>query len=401
MRSLRRVSFVALALALSGAAPGTAAQPQRAPGWIGIGFELWTGDRGETSVIVTEVREDSPAAEAGIEVGDRLLTINDARTAAEFENLADRLALRVGDRVDIELVHDGRRREVSLRAAERPADFTAITVKPPPPADSMVESMFRAMDSLRVQILASTGARAVGRGVPAPRLASAPTVGVIAGAQADPRPVSAPFEFFVFRGEQHDSLRREMDALNQRIDRLRTERLRLAARLSAPGTSRAETRALESEIAELEASIEQVTRESADLRAAMAEAARVSAGFEYRLDDLPDAPAPPGTSDPEPFRPLTPYLLGSNRVAGAELVDLRPGLAEYFRVDAGVLVVDVAPGTPMATAGIQPGDVIVNLDRVPVRSVDAVRIGISRAGDTLPLTLVRQGTTREVLLRRR
>ena len=106
-------------------------------------------------------------------------------------------------------------------------------------------------------------------------------------------------------------------------------------------------------------------------------------------------------AEPEPFRPLTPYLLGSNRVAGAELVDLRPGLAEYFRVDAGVLVVDVSPGTPMATAGVVPGDVIVRLDGSPVRSVDAVRAGISRAGDTLPVTLIRRGTSIEVLLRRR
>jgi S1-C subfamily serine protease len=113
------------------------------------------------------------------------------------------------------------------------------------------------------------------------------------------------------------------------------------------------------------------------------------------LTDLPDV------RDGEPFRPLTPYLLGSNRVAGAELVDLRPGLAEYFRVEAGVLVVDVAPGTPMATAGIQPGDVIVNLDRVPVRTVDALRMGISRADDTLSVTLIRRGSSVEVLLRRR
>ena len=80
---------------------------------------------------------------------------------------------------------------------------------------------------------------------------------------------------------------------------------------------------------------------------------------------------------------------------------MRPGLAEYFRVDSGVLVVDVAPGTPAAIAGIQAGDVIVNLDRVQVRTVDALRMGVSRAGDTLPVTLIRRGSSLEVLLRRR
>ena len=393
MRTSVRISVLALALALS----ATAVEAQRAPGWIGIGFEVWTGDQGASSVIVTEVREDSPAAAAGVEVGDRLLEINDARTVDQFENLAERLALRVGDRVDIALVRDGRRMEISLRAAERPADFAAVTVKAPLPADSMVESMFRAMDSLRVQILASTGVRAVA----APRRVEGPARGFVVGAAADPQPVSAPFEFFVFRGEQHDSLRQEMEALNSRITSLREQAAQLERRRSAGGTNRTEVRALDAQIDQMEQSIEQVARQASELRAAMAEAARVSAGFQYRLDDVTDVPAPPRTPEPEPFRPLTPYLLGSNRVAGAELVDLRPGLAEYFRVEGGVLVVDVAPGTPMAIAGIVPGDVIVSLDRVRVRSVDALRTGISRAGDTLPVTLIRRGASLEVLLRRR
>jgi hypothetical protein len=272
-----------------------------------------------------------------------------------------------------------------------------VTAKPPLPADSMVESMFRAMDSLRVQILASTGARAVA----APRRPQEPAAGFVVGTPIDPQPVRAPFEFFVFRGEQHDSLRQEMEALNRRISSLREQAARLELRRTARGTDRTEVRALDAQIAELERSIEEVSRQSSELRAAMAEAARVSAGFQYRLADVPDVPVPPGAPAPETFRPLTPYLLGSNRVAGAELVDLRPGLAEYFQVDAGVLVVDVAPGTPMATAGIVPGDVIVGLDRVPVHSVDALRMGISRAQDTLPVTLIRRGASVEVLLRRR
>jgi membrane-associated protease RseP (regulator of RpoE activity) len=379
-------------------APAAAAGAQRAPGWIGIGFEIWSEQSGSggagTSVVVTEVREGSPAQAAGIEVGDRLLQINQARTANEFGNLADRLALRVGDRVDIALVRNGRRVEVSLRAAERPTDFAVLTVKPQPPADSMVETMFRAMDSLRVQILASTGVR-VG---PAPRTPDEPpTAGFVRGVPA-PQPVNAPFEFFVFRGEQHDSLRLEMEALNRRIESLQEQERRLEERRRARGTGRTEARALEAQIVELQQAVEVITRESSELRDAMAEAARVSAGFQY---EAPDPVASGLPIEPEPFRPLTPYLLGSNRVAGAEVIDLRPGLAEYFRVDSGVLVVDVAPGTPAAIAGIQAGDVIVNLDRVQVRTVDALRLGISRAGDTLPVTLVRRGSSLEVLLRRR
>jgi hypothetical protein len=51
MLTSARLPLLALALALS----ATAAEAQRAPGWIGIGFEVWSDDRGQSSVTVTEV----------------------------------------------------------------------------------------------------------------------------------------------------------------------------------------------------------------------------------------------------------------------------------------------------------------------------------------------------------
>jgi serine protease DegS len=102
----------------------------------------------------------------------------------------------------------------------------------------------------------------------------------------------------------------------------------------------------------------------------------------------------------EEFRPLTPYLLGRNRVAGAEVVDLRPELAQYFGVEGGILVVDVPDLTPAGMAGLRPGDVVTRLGREPVRSVEELRLAVSSAGRTVPLTLIRQGASIEVLLRR-
>jgi len=100
------------------------------------------------------------------------------------------------------------------------------------------------------------------------------------------------------------------------------------------------------------------------------------------------------------FRPLMPYLIGQNRAVGAEVIDLRPELAAYFKVDGGVLVTDVPNGTPAAAAGIEPGDVITQIDGVAVRSVQGLRLALSRANATIRLTLVRQGATETVLLRR-
>ena len=145
----------------------------------------------------------------------------------------------------------------------------------------------------------------------------------------------------------------------------------------------------------------------------MSDAARVSAGVDYTVPGWSSpvpvwAPAPPRPTpvapDPSPqqevFRPLTPYVLGSNMVAGAQVIDLRPELAQYFGVEDGVLVVDVAPGTPASISGMVPGDVITRLDQVNVRSVEELRFGVSRSTGTLPVSLVRQGGTLEVLLRR-
>ena len=100
------------------------------------------------------------------------------------------------------------------------------------------------------------------------------------------------------------------------------------------------------------------------------------------------------------FRPTVPYVLGENRAAGAEVVDLRPELAEYFGVDGGVLVVDVAEGTPAARAGIQPGDVLTHVDGAPLVSIADLRRGLTRTAGDLPLTLIRKGRTLQVHLGR-
>jgi C-terminal processing protease CtpA/Prc len=388
-----RTSLAVLAVALAGSTG--ALEAQRTPGWIGIGFEVKApeaGADGVSTAVVTEVRSGSPAAGAGIEVGDVLLTINDVSTVRDFENLSERLALRVGDRVRIRLERNGRRLELTLRAAERPADFAMWMPEPAMPTDSMAEEMFRAIDSLRVQILAATR-------MPAPPSTRSPRARLVANpgaAPVPPQPIEAPFEFFIFRGQQHDSLRLEMESLNRRLENLRDQEQRLTERRRERRSER-EMRALDAQLEELGEAIAEVTGEAATLRAAMSESARATAGNDYFM---PAPTAATGATDAT-FRPLTPYLLGSNRVAGAEVVDVRPGLAEYFGVETGVLVVDVAPGTPAAIAGIRPGDVIMNLDRVSVRSVDELRAGISRAGDALPVTLVRRGSRLEVLLRRR
>ena len=218
------------------------------------------------------------------------------------------------------------------------------------------------------------------------------------------RAVRAPFEFFVFRGESHDSLRQEMAEVNRvagELEEMLTQRERQLRRRAGLSTTLDFDQ--DYEFRQLSEAIRQVEDRSSELEKAMAEAARRTAGLQYLHETRPttDAPTPQqGVQEPSEFRPLTPYLLGRNRVAGAEVIDLKPELAQYFGVGQGVLVMDVAAGTPASLAGIVPGDVITRIDQVVVRSVEDLRFGVSMAGETVPISLIRQGTSVQVLLRR-
>jgi serine protease Do len=79
-------------------------------------------------------------------------------------------------------------------------------------------------------------------------------------------------------------------------------------------------------------------------------------------------------------------------IRGLELVDMNPRLGSYFGVEAGVLVADVPPDSPL---GLEPGDVIVTIDgrtprdRAHVRSI----LASYRADEEIELQVVRDRRT--------
>ena len=88
---------------------------------------------------------------------------------------------------------------------------------------------------------------------------------------------------------------------------------------------------------------------------------------------------------------------------GAQLQDLDPDLAEAFGLSArkGAVLVNIIEDSPAAAAGLQPGDVVVEVNGKPVESAASLRnqVGLSRVGEKLKLTFVREGKRRNITIK--
>ena len=97
---------------------------------------------------------------------------------------------------------------------------------------------------------------------------------------------------------------------------------------------------------------------------------------------------------------------GDSRVAerfGLALQPLTPELAQRLGVqaDKGVVVTEVRPDSPAALAGLVPGDVIREVNRLPVQGLDDVERGMRRGGadaKQILLRVEREGSQRYIVL---
>lgn len=85
---------------------------------------------------------------------------------------------------------------------------------------------------------------------------------------------------------------------------------------------------------------------------------------------------------------------------GLELQDLTPDIAGQLGIEAdhGVLVAGVQPGSPADEASIQQGDVILEVNRHPVKTVGEAKKEINRAKDTNALLLLVQRDQRSMFV---
>jgi len=109
-----------------------------------------------------------------------------------------------------------------------------------------------------------------------------------------------------------------------------------------------------------------------------------------RLGELPDdgtsvpASAPSGGELGLGLQPLTPEL--------AERLGVEPG--------SGVVVSNVAPGSPAARAGLRRGDIVLEVDQQPVESASDVRELVARADARVLLLIRREDRTQYVVVER-
>lgn len=93
--------------------------------------------------------------------------------------------------------------------------------------------------------------------------------------------------------------------------------------------------------------------------------------------------------------------VGQHAIAGVEFTELEPQLAEYFQGAAhGLLVLRVAPNSPGARAGLQPGDVVVAANDGPIHGIVDLRTVIANAGrEPVTLSIVRRGKNQRLVYR--
>jgi len=83
--------------------------------------------------------------------------------------------------------------------------------------------------------------------------------------------------------------------------------------------------------------------------------------------------------------------------------EISPELARNFNLSetSGLIVVQVEEGSPAAESGVKPGDIILELDQVPMKELAQFqkKIASYKTGDTILLLLKRKGATLYITLK--
>ncbi len=355
--------------------------------------------------VVSSVIEDAPAADAGIQPGDTLISLDGVPLRTERGRRALG-GLRAGVPVRLEVGREGGRRQVEVTPSRRPmAGLFDVNIERGAwwPRETAEVRVFRFRDD--------DGGTA--------EFYFSPT---------SEAPL-APEGFVVFGEDETGELRLETGRPGVTLrtpDGRRIELAELARRAAEDDRLNVEIESVEDidgevrhrvvlENAELakrldsvrEDVLEQARVRIESLRRRQAELARrgelppaAAAGFSYRVRS--------GTSPEPEMRPPAPpsrhhgfrysAVAPDHRLAGAEFRPLTPELAEYFPVESGLLVLRVIPATPAHALGLRGGDVVVEVGGRKMPDVNVFRRLVAEslaAGEPLDVKWNRKGSEME------
>ena len=97
---------------------------------------------------------------------------------------------------------------------------------------------------------------------------------------------------------------------------------------------------------------------------------------------------------------VSQFTGGANSLAGVQLIALSPESSQRFGVEHGILVNQVAPGTPGRKAGLQGGDILVSADSIDIRSIQQLQRVLYNAVDRMVTLVVVRDKKRETVLLR-
>ena len=94
---------------------------------------------------------------------------------------------------------------------------------------------------------------------------------------------------------------------------------------------------------------------------------------------------------------VSQFTGGANSLAGVQLVALSTESSRALGVEHGILVNQVAPGTPGRKAGLQGGDILISADSVDIRSIQQLQRVIYSAGDRVVTLVIMRDRKRETV----